>query len=143
MAVKKPYKVYETPAALDILWNIPQGSSTKNEYTGDNMTTPLRKRFFDENMITDFMKNNKINLIIRSHDILESGFEKIYDNKIISIFSATNYLGIYNNTGGILFIKKNQEIQPKILTSEENYSVWAYNTYIKEYPASPLRSFKK
>ena len=90
------------------------------------------------------MKNNKISLIIRSHDVLESGFEKIYDNKIISVFSATNYCGIYNNSGGILFIKKNSEIQPKILTAEDNYSVWSKNEAMyKEYPPSPLRSFKK
>lgn len=94
-------------------------------------------------MVSEFMKNNKINLIIRSHDVLESGFEKMYDNKIISIFSATNYCGIHNNAGGILFIKKNQEIQPKILTSEENYSIWAYDSHIKEYPPSPMRSYKK
>jgi hypothetical protein len=94
-------------------------------------------------MVAEFMKNNKINLIIRSHDVLETGFEKIYDNRIISIFSATNYCGIYNNTGGILFIKKNSEIQPKILTSEDNYSVWAYESNRKDYPPSPVRTYKK
>jgi len=144
MNVKKPYKIYDTPVAMDILWNIPAGSTSKDEYPGNNLTTNLRKRYFDENLVSEFMKNNKISLIIRSHDVLESGFEKIYDNKIISVFSATNYCGIYNNSGGILFIKKNSEIQPKILTAEDNYSVWSKNEAMyKEYPPSPLRSFKK
>ena len=142
--VKKPYNIYENGVACDILWNIPSGSTSKEEYTGTNMTTSLHKRFFDEALVTEFMKNNKINLIIRSHDVLESGFEKIYENKIISVFSATNYCGIYNNSGGIIFVKKNSEIQPKILTSDENYSVWNISKeQMKEYPPSPLRSFKK
>ncbi len=143
MNVKKPYNIYNTPVAVDCLWNVPQGLGQKEGYSGDNFTTSLRKKTFDDSMVTDFMRNNRLNLIIRSHEVVESGFEKLYDNKIISIFSATNYMGIYNNAGGILFIKKNQEIQPKILTAEDNYSVWGYDSHLKEYPASPLRSFKK
>lgn len=142
--VKKPYNIYENGVALDLLWNIPANSISKDEYTGNNATTQLRKRYFDENLVSEFMKNNKISLIIRSHDVLESGFEKIYENKIISVFSATNYCGVYSNSGGIIFVKKNSEIQPKILTSDENYSVWnCSKDQLKEYPASPLRSFKK
>lgn len=142
--IKKPYNIYETPGALDILWNVPNGSTIKDDYYSNNFTTALRKRYFDENSVNEFMKNNKISLIIRSHDILESGFEKLYESKIISIFSATNYCGVHNNSGGILFIKKNSEIQPKILTSEENYSVWGYDgPNQKDFPPSPKRSFKK
>ncbi len=129
---------------MDLLWNIPAGSVTNDEYTGNNFSSSLRNRYFDENMVNEFLKNNKISLIIRSHDIIEFGFEKLYDNKIISIFSATNYCRVYNNSGGIIFIKKKAEIQPKILSSDENYSLWNINeTQIKDFPPSPLRSFKK
>lgn len=142
--VKKPYKVYENPVALDLLWNIPTGSTSNDEYTGKNFSTSLRNRFYDENTVTEFLKNNKISLIIRSHDVIEFGFEKLYDNKIISIFSATNYCRVYNNSGGIIFIKKKAEIQPKILSSDENYSVWNINdVQMKDFPPSPMRSFKK
>jgi protein phosphatase len=141
--IQKPYNIYKNPVALDLLWAVPEESSVSETYTGNNITTSLRKRYFNEEMVTEFMKTNKINLIVRTHDVTDSGFEKIYGNKIISIFSATNYCGIYNNSGGILFVKKNFEIQPKILTSEENYSVWTYSDNLKDFPASPKRTFKK
>lgn len=141
--IKKPYTVYDNPQVLDILWSIPSGSTLKDDYTANNITTNLRKRYFDENMVQEFCKNNKISLIIRSHDVLESGFEKLFDNKVISIYSATNYCGLYNNSGGIIFIKKNFEIQPKIITSEENYSQWIVSEILKDYPPSPKRSFIK
>jgi protein phosphatase len=137
--VKKPYRITENQVALDVLWNSPLGTG---DYTGDNTTSIFRKRYFDEALVNEFMKNNKITLIIRSHDVIDSGFEKLYDNKVISIFSATNYCGVYNNSGGILFIKKNSEIQPKILTCEDNYAIWTFSS-IKNFPASPKRSFKK
>ncbi len=142
--VKKPYNVYETPVAMDVLWSTPVDSNYDNSYTKNNFTASLRKRHFDEAMVGEFMKNNKINLIIRSHDVIESGYDTLYNNKVISIFSATNYCNYYNNSGGILFIKKNFEIQPKILTGEENYSVWMDDSENKkEFPPSPKRSFTK
>jgi protein phosphatase len=142
-SVKKPYSIYDNPVAMDILWNVPITSSSLEEYPATNFTTPFRKKTFDENTVLEFMKNNKISLIIRSHDIIESGFENLYNSKVISIFSATNYCNVYNNSGGILFIKKNFEIQPKILTGEENYSVWINSSHFtKDFPPSPKRSFK-
>jgi len=141
--VKKPYNVYENPVAMDILWSSPV-ETNDNSYTKNNFTSNIRKRYFDEAMVVEFMKNNKINLIIRSHDVLESGYDTLYNNKIISIFSATNYCNFYNNSGGILFIKKNFEIQPKILTGDENFSVWNEESeYKKEFPPSPKRAFSK
>jgi protein phosphatase len=141
--VKKPYNIYDNPVAMDILWSSPV-ETNDNSYTKNNFTSSIRKRYFDEAMVVEFMKNNKINLIIRSHDVLESGYDTLYNNKIISIFSATNYCNFYNNSGGILFIKKNFEIQPKILTGDENFSVWNDESeYKKEFPPSPKRAFSK
>ena len=94
-------------------------------------------------MVTEFMAKNKLKMIIRSHDITDSGIEKLYGEKILSIFSATNYCG-YQNNGAILIIKKNFEIQPKILTCEDNYSVWIKENWNKtDCPASPKKQFKK
>jgi protein phosphatase len=142
--VKKPCNIYDTPVAMDLVWSTPAENSNENSYTKNNFTTSLRKRYYDEAMVAEFMKNNKINLIIRSHDVLESGYDTFYNNKVISIFSATNYCNFHNNSGGILFIKKNFEIQPKILTGDENYSVWIEDSeHKKDFPPSPKRSFNK
>ena len=77
-------------------------------------------------------------MIIRSHDVTDSGIEKIYGDK--TIFSATNYCG-YQNNGAILIIKKNFEIQPKVLTFEDNYSL-KDNWNKTDCPPSPKKQFK-
>ena len=59
------------------------------------------------------METNGINIIIRSHEPVNEGFENM--NNVITIFSATNYGGTLNNSGGILYIKKNGDITPKII----------------------------
>jgi len=142
MSIKKPYSVYDNPVVLDLLWSTPE--ELKYDYLANNLTTNMRKRYFNENLVGEFMKNNKIDYIIRSHEVLEHGFEKLYDGKVVSIYSALNYCGIYTNSAGIISINKSSKIQPKILTSEENFSVWNYSeNYIKDYPPSPKVSLKK
>lgn len=144
-SIKKPLKVSDCQIALDILWSVPSVNFNPDEYKVNNLTTAYRKRTYDENMIIEFFKNNKIDLIIRSHDTIEPGFEKVFDNRIVSIFSATNYCNFYKNDGGIIFIKKNLEIQPKIIPhGEEEQGNWIMNDLImKEFPPSPKKSFKK
>ncbi|MFM1912846.1 MAG: hypothetical protein RIR51_684, partial [Bacteroidota bacterium] len=102
MSIKKPYSINESQIILDILWSVPE--EFKSEYSGNNITTNLRKRYFNENLIGEFMKNNKIEYMIRSHDVLDHGFEKLYDGKVVSIYSALNYCGIYDNSAGIISI---------------------------------------
>jgi len=60
------------------------------------------------------MQNNCINIIIRSHEPIMEGFEKMNIN-IITIFSATDYGGVTNNSAGLIYIKKNGDITPKIV----------------------------
>ena len=142
MSIKKPYSVYDSQVVLDLLWSVPE--ELKYEYTGNNFTTNVRKRFFNENLVGEFMKNNKVEYIIRSHDVLEHGFEKLYDGRVFSIYSALNYCGVYNNSAGIISINKTSKIQPKILTSEENFSIWNYaENNMQEFPPSPKVSTKK
>lgn len=141
--IKKPINIYDNQKVIDLLWGCPIGNNLKEEYSGNNVTTPLRKRYFSEDQTLEFMKNNNLDLIIRSHDIVEKGFEKMYNNRVVSICSSTNYCNTHNNDGGIIFVKKNLEVQPKILTNEDNMSVW-YDVDNKKnnYPITPKKSFK-
>jgi diadenosine tetraphosphatase ApaH/serine/threonine PP2A family protein phosphatase len=132
--IKKPYKMNDLPIITDLLWSSPKSGV---EYNAINFTSNLRKKYFDETIITEFLKNNKLNIVIRSHDVVD-GFEKIFSDKVITVFSCTNYCGVQNNSGGIIFIKKTGEIQPKILYCEEGYTIWTYSN-VKDYPVSPKR----
>ena len=71
MSIKKPYTVYDNPIVLDLLWSMPE--ELKYEYTANNLTTNLRKRYYNENLINEFMKNNKITYIIGTSKYLKTG----------------------------------------------------------------------
>jgi protein phosphatase len=46
-----------------------------------------------------FLKNNNLDLFIRSHQMVEDGFMFSHDDKLLTIFSASNYCGIAKNYG--------------------------------------------
>jgi len=74
---------------------------------------------FGADIIQNFLQRNKLEWIVRSKDCVMNGFEKFSGANLLTVFSATNYLGKHNNTGAILFLRKNFELLPKTLPPEK------------------------
>jgi len=138
--LKFPINVKNCPYAKDILWNVPGGNDNINFNKG--LPNEYKPEVFNANDVETFLKNNQLKMIIRSHDICEKGILNSFGDRVITIFSSTNYCGTYQNAGALIFIKKSYEIQPKILTCEENIAVWQNDWSKTNYPPSPIRNFK-
>ena len=139
--LKLPINVKNCQIAKDILWNTPSGG---NENTfNKNLPSEFKPDHFNAITVDSFLKNNNLKMIIRSHDVCEKGINNCFGDRVITIFSSTNYCGVYQNAGALIFIKKSYEIQPKILTCEENIAVWQTDWSKTNYPPSPIRSFQK
>ena len=140
--LKFPINVKNTPIAKEILWNIPGGNNDNNNFN-KNLPIEYKPDIFNGNNVDSFLKSNKLKMIIRSHDVCEKGICNAFGDRLITIFSSTNYCGVYQNVGALIFIKKSYEIQPKILTCEENIAVWQNDWSKTNYPPSPIRNFQK
>ena len=136
-----PIKIKSCQIAKDLLWNTPN----IYENTNFNKLFPIeyKPEQFNANSLDTLFNNNKLKLMIRSHDACQKGIGNCFGDRLITIFSSTNYCGVYQNAGAIIFIKKSYEIQPKILTCEENIAVWQNDWSKTNYPPSPLRNFQK
>jgi diadenosine tetraphosphatase ApaH/serine/threonine PP2A family protein phosphatase len=51
-----------------------------------------------------FLKTNKIDLVVRSHEEFSKGHEVHHNGKVITVFSASNYDGPNSNMGATLFL---------------------------------------
>ena len=88
----------------DILWSDPNPKVTgfQPSNRGNGVT-------FGEDVLKKFLKSNNLRLLIRGHSFLKEGIQCLFKNKVITVFSASNYCGIHNNKGGCLIIKKQKE----------------------------------
>lgn len=46
---------------------------------------------FGEDAVYRFLKENNLQLIVRSHQVVEDGYEFMFKKKVVTIFSAPNF----------------------------------------------------
>ena len=103
--VKKPIIIDNTKIVADLLWTDPHFDS-KGGWQGNFRGATLS---YGEDIVNEFMKRNKLKMILRAHQAVISGCGEWFNDKLISIFSCPNYLGHTNNRGAIVFIDKHHE----------------------------------
>eukprot|EP00927_Polykrikos_kofoidii_P002951 TRINITY_DN11173_c0_g1_i1.p1 TRINITY_DN11173_c0_g1~~TRINITY_DN11173_c0_g1_i1.p1 ORF type:complete len:965 (-),score=169.71 TRINITY_DN11173_c0_g1_i1:54-2948(-) len=91
---------------FDSLWSDPQdGRGIGANPRGDEIVT------FGPDVTRRFLKENKLRLIVRSHQCPDSGhgFEWHHDRRCLTIFSASNYCGDSGNLGSVLIVTQGEE----------------------------------
>ena len=48
----------------------------------------------------------QLELVIRSHECMQHGFDKMHDDTLITVFSASNYCGTVGNDGAFVIFEK-------------------------------------
>ncbi len=59
---------------------------------------------FGPNITAHFLNKNKLNMIVRSHEVCEKGYDVMHDNRLMTLFSAPHYCNREMNLGAILKI---------------------------------------
>jgi len=54
-------------------------------------------------------------MIVRAHQCVQEGYEFFANRKLVTIFSAPNYCGEYNNSGAVMQLDENLLISFKVL----------------------------
>jgi serine/threonine-protein phosphatase PP1 catalytic subunit len=59
---------------------------------------------FGSEVVSSFLQNNDLDLIVRAHQVVEDGYEFFAGRQLVTIFSAPNYCGEFDNAAAILTI---------------------------------------
>ena len=61
-----------------------------------------------------------MDLIIRAHQVVDDGYEFFAQRQLITIFSAPNYCGEFDNSAGIMIFDESLTCSLKVLRPVEN-----------------------
>lgn len=56
---------------------------------------------FSGELTASFLKRNNLQLILRSHQMVDTGYSRCHGGQLVTIFSASNYCGTNDNLGAI------------------------------------------
>ena len=70
---------------------------------------------FGKDIVEHFLQENDLDLICRAHQVVEDGYEFFADRKLVTVFSAPNYCGEFDNYGGVLTVDENLKCNFKLL----------------------------
>ena len=97
---------------LDALWSDPTDS---DEQPGvlPNARGPNTVKYGPDR-VKAFCDANKLTLIVRAHQCVQDGFEFFAEGRLLTLFSAPDYGGCYNNDGAIVIVSRDLVVLPKV-----------------------------
>lgn len=97
--IQRPTDVPDTGILCDLLWSDPDRSI--NEWGENDRGVSVT---FGESVVKSFLKKNDLDLICRAHQVVQDGYEFFSQRSLVTIFSAPNYCGEFDNCGAMMSI---------------------------------------
>ena len=113
--INRPTDIPDSGLLCDLLWSDPDKDIA--EYDENDRGVSV---IFGEKIVQDFNKKNDLDLIIRAHQVVDDGYEFFAQRQLITIFSAPNYCGEFDNSAGIMIIDESLTCSLKVLRPVEN-----------------------
>ncbi|KAL3092104.1 hypothetical protein niasHT_020575 [Heterodera trifolii] len=88
---------------IDLLWADP------SEAQGQQPNPRGAGVLFGEDVVIRTCQLLKISCIIRAHQFIQTGYEPMFNHRLITVFSAPAYTG-QTNTGAVIEVKKNEQM---------------------------------
>ena len=95
----RPTDVPDTGLLCDLLWSDPERGI---DAYGDNDRGVSFT--FGENIVRKFNEKHDLDLICRAHQVVEDGYEFFQRRQLVTLFSAPNYCGEFDNSGAMMSV---------------------------------------
>lgn len=97
--LERPCDVPDIGLLCDLLWSDPDGS-----VTGWGENDRGVSFVFGTDIVSNFLQNQDLDLIVRAHQVVEDGYEFFAGRQLVTLFSAPNYCGEFDNAGGMISV---------------------------------------
>jgi serine/threonine-protein phosphatase PP1 catalytic subunit len=96
----RPTEVPDEGVLCDLLWSDPD-SDIKGWAENDERGISY---VFGAEVVAAFLKKHDLDLICRAHQVVEDGYEFFGKRQLVTVFSAPNYCGQFDNSAGIMSV---------------------------------------
>ena len=83
----------------------------------------LRFCFFRrQDVVTKFLARTDLDLVCRAHQVVEDGYEFFAQRQLVTVFSAPNYCGEFDNSGAMMTVDENLMCSFQVLKPADKQS---------------------
>ncbi|KAL8645877.1 MAG: hypothetical protein Q9226_007098 [Calogaya cf. arnoldii] len=97
--INRPTDVPDYGLLNDLLWSDPADMETDWEANERGVSY-----CFGKNVIMGFLQKHDFDLVCRAHMVVEDGYEFFQDRILVTVFSAPNYCGEFDNWGAVMAV---------------------------------------
>ncbi|KAL9662065.1 hypothetical protein QQ045_026893 [Rhodiola kirilowii] len=98
----RPTAIPDSGLLCDLLWSDPS-----REVNGWGINDRGVSYTFGHDEVSDFLSKHDLDLVCRAHQVVEDGYEFFADRQVVTIFSAPNYCGEFDNAGALMTVDEN------------------------------------
>jgi serine/threonine-protein phosphatase PP1 catalytic subunit len=138
--IPRPTDVPDQGLLCDLLWSDPekQISGWGDNDRGVSFT-------FGSDVVTSFLEKFDLDLICRAHQVVEDGYEFFAKRQLVTLFSAPNYCGEFDNAGAMMSVDETLMCSFQILKPTEKKQKYPAGgvQFAGQRPSTPPRTAKK
>ncbi|KOM55683.1 hypothetical protein LR48_Vigan10g157500 [Vigna angularis] len=97
--IQRPTDVPDTGLLCDLLWSDP--SKEVQEWGMNDRGVSYT---FGADKVSEFLQKHDLDLVCRAHQVVEDGYEFFANRQLVTIFSAPNYCGEFDNAGAMMSV---------------------------------------
>jgi len=112
--IRRPTDVPDTGLLCDIIWSDPD-----KEMDGWGENDRGVSFTFGEDIVASFLHKHDMDLICRAHQVVEDGYEFFAKRQLVTLFSAPNYCGEFDNAAAMMTIDETLMCSFQILKPAE------------------------
>ncbi|OHS94669.1 Ser/Thr protein phosphatase [Tritrichomonas foetus] len=106
--VNRPIENFNQNLTGPLFWSDPSPTVT------DFKPSPRGTGYlFGHNALLDFLEASQAVRIVRGHECIKEGYSTLFEERVVTIFSASNYCGTLNNESAILLMSPDGEDEVK------------------------------
>ena len=97
----RPTDVPDEGLLCDLVWSDPESNLKGWEMNNRGVSFT-----FNEKIVDNFLTIHNLEVLVRAHQVVEKGYEFFNGRKCVTIFSAPNYCGEFDNAGAMMTISE-------------------------------------